>query len=198
MPNKKATKKSVAKKSENQDNITSLAHAGTKEAVAKLETYVAKEKDADKKAMAELALEECRIFYYEPTSDKEEGDYFLLKLIYNKDERLIQRYGKLAALECEVKFAEQEFRVKKARLEKNPKATKEENEIELWLAQDDLDKVQKDLEEIQDWIKDDEAFIETAQSLITTERYKKMPDDFMEHAHFDNEALDDLDDAVKF
>lgn len=185
------TKKSVVKKSEVQDEVMLLAHAGTKEAVAKLEKILATEKDEDKKLTAELALEECRMFYYEPRNEKEEGDYFLLKLIYDKNERLTRRYGKLAALECEVKFAEQEFRVKKAVLEKNPKATKEENEMELWFVQDGLDSAQRDLKEIQDWIKDDENFIETAKKLITTERYKKIPEDYMEHVHFDNEVLDD-------
>lgn len=192
MPNKK----SLAKKPSSQDDIMSLAHAGTKEALAKLEDIVANGKNEDKKAMAELALDECRLFYYEPTNEQEENDYYLLKLIRQKDNRLIDFYAQLSGLECEVKFAEQEVRVAKAIAEQAKKEEKEDKKIAIWVMQDLLTTAEHRLEELQEWIKDDEAFIETARGLITTERYKKLPEDYMDQVHFDNEALEDLFDDL--
>jgi len=182
-------KAKITKKIKNQDSIMSLAHAGTKEAVAKIKAYIAKEKDENKKAMAELALDECQLFYYEPTNEKEEGDYYLLKLISRKENRLTDRYVQLFGLECEVKFVEQELRVVKAISEKVKKKDKEAEDIGVWVAQDSLTTTEQRLKELQDWIKEDEVFIETARGLITTERYKNIPKDFIDHIHFDNECL---------
>jgi len=172
----------------------SLAHVGTKEAVAKLETLVLSEKDQDKKAMAELALEECQQIYYEPKNEKEEADFFLLGLINRRTDNFFRDLEKVSALECRVRFAEQELRVQKVLSKKFSKNDGFLKDVGILVAQDMLTMVRQDLEAVQQVIKENQNFIDTARQLIVTERYKKMPMDFMSGVHFDDEGAEDLFD----
>ena len=68
---KKVVRKSVeAVKVPTESELQGLAHAGTKEAIEKIEKYLQVEGDAEKRAYAELALEECELFYYQSRNEK--------------------------------------------------------------------------------------------------------------------------------
>jgi len=71
-----------------EGELQKLAHEGTKEAIAKIEAYIKSEKDYGKRSYAELAMEECELFYYQPRNKKEEQDFTLCRLI-NEHERRI-------------------------------------------------------------------------------------------------------------
>jgi hypothetical protein len=191
MPKKKPSKKIQAvEKISAYDRLMTLAHAGTKEAVAKLEAGIKAEVDEEKKEMLKLALEECQYFYCQPRNKKEEDDFHLLELIKRKDQRLMNEYRRQTALQSRVAFAEQELRVAKEIFKKFP-TRGEFPDVGVWVAQDMLTMAKQDLEEAERNIEDGELFIETAKSLITTERYKNMPVGFMDSVHFDDEGEDD-------
>lgn len=57
--------------------LQELAHSSTKEAIVKIEKYMKSEKEAGKKAMAEMYLEECEFFYYRASNEKEEQAFML-------------------------------------------------------------------------------------------------------------------------
>lgn len=82
--------------------LNKLAHAGTKEAINKIERYIKIEKDVEKKAYAEMALEECEFLYYQPTNGKEEEEFFLCELIHHKQEQIDDMYVQIENLQEEI------------------------------------------------------------------------------------------------
>jgi hypothetical protein len=183
---KKTQKKTVRKSVEaikviTEGELQGLAHAGTKEAISKIEKYLQTEEDVEKRAYAELALEECELFYYQPMSEKEEEEFTLCELIRRKEdeimnlmlekERVNSRFEKLAL--------EEKVHKKVLAVHKNKKNDWKDNNLADFLArdEDELKQVQSDLAYVEAWVAE-------ARKMITTERYKKMPARHLEHFDF--------------
>lgn len=85
-----------------ESELEKLAHEGTKEALEKLEKYIETEIDFEKRSSAQMALEECEMFYYEPKNRKEEDDFLLSELIRRRAEHIDDATVKVDAIRSNV------------------------------------------------------------------------------------------------
>jgi hypothetical protein len=166
-----------------------LADAGTKESIIKLEKYLKSEKNADQKALIQIALDECEFRYYTPTNDKEEDEFYLAKQIQlrkQKIERLEEELLELAEVtdQCDL---EAKIHAKVLAKHKDRKA-----EWEYKFMPEALFHGFRGHDEIASDIDYETAWIAEAKKSITTPRYKTMPDRFLEHYDIaDNDGTDD-------
>lgn len=178
---KKFNKNEIVKKEVSQGELQKLAHAGTKEAIEKIEKYLKEEKDSEKRAYAQIALGECEMFYYQPKNEKEEEEFMLSELIRRK-ERYID--------EQTMKIDDIKERIEKLMLEKKVHEkvlSKHKNKQEEWKynwMQDFVIMEENELQKIEESLKYDEAWVEEAKKMITTARYKNMPARHLEHYDF--------------
>lgn len=167
MAKRQITKKVGTVASEN--DIKALGKMGTKEAIAKIEAYLKKEKDLDKKELAELALEECENIYYEPTTEKEDEEFYLSWLIMDKENEIAGIEDRIDSLEFSLDKFEIEKKVHARVLAKN-KEKKEDwkyfcvDESVLW-KDSHLAELKEDLAYLRAWV-------DEAKKMITTKRYK--------------------------
>lgn len=197
------SKKSKVKNSElnnlifTEADLQKLAHAGTKEAIAKLEAYMESENNLDKKAYAEMALEECEFFYYQPQNEKEERDFLLCKIISEYQLRLDKLEMKvnetLAYLE---KYElEQDIHKKVLDSHKNKKEDWEYRHMDDFAVWD-----RNHLNELEDDMVYKKAFIDAAKKMILTPKYKNgIPERHISHYDFGfggDEFEDDCCDEV--
>jgi hypothetical protein len=195
-PNKKTTP--VAEFA--PDELQKLAHAGTKEAIGKLKKFIEAEKDDGKRSYAEMALEECEIFYYQPANEKEEQEFLLCELIRERERRIDDLMMKTEEIESDLEKSALEGKVH----EKVLAAHKNMREAWKYNWMEDFDFAEKDeLQKIKEEIAYKQAWIEEAQKMITTARYKNMPARYLEHFDFnfddkfheDDDACRDCDDG---
>jgi hypothetical protein len=174
--------------------LKKLAHAGTKEAVAKIEKYLETEKDAERRAYGEMALEECEFFLYEPRNEKEEKELMLCELIKRRERRVDDLTIKIDGAEMRLEKLALEKKVHKKVLESNK--SKQEDWQYFWL-EDFVGMEKNELQKIEDELAYEEAWIEQAKKMITTERYKKIPFRFLGHFDFgfDEDFPEDDEDA---
>lgn len=182
---KKQSKKVVENKKEVlQSELQKLAHSGTKDAIKKIEKYTKEEKDPGKRAYAEMALEECEMFYYQPTNEKEEKDFDLCKLIRKKEESVEDKKLEIEKLKSILEKSELEGRVHKKVLENNKK--KKEDWQYNWMP-DFVAWERGELEKIKNDIAYDEAWVKEAKKMIKTERYKNIPARYLDRFDIDFE-----------
>lgn len=190
---KKVNKAVVVTKELTPGELQKLAHAGTKEALAKIEKYIKTEKDQDKREFAEMALEECEFFYYEPKNDKEEEEFLLCELIRRRELDIEDMITEAYTLQTRLERATLEGKVHEKVLakHKNKKETWQYN----WMT-DFVTLEQNELQRIEDQIAYDEAWVVEAKKMITTARYKNIPARYMESLQFDfdDEEIFDEDD----
>jgi len=191
---KKSNKVAVVAKELSQGELQKLAHAGTKEALEKIEKYIKSEKDSEKRAYAELALEECEFMYYEPTNEKEEDDYILSELIRRRERNIDDMVMKIDSLKAVLEKSALEGKVHEKVLAKH-KNKREEWQYN-WMS-DFVFYEANELPKLEDQIAYDEAWITEAKKMITTARYKNMPARYLQNIHFDfdGETLDGDDDC---
>lgn len=181
---KKLDKNAVVEKEVVPSELQKLAHVGTKEAIEKIEKYIKTEKDGEKRAYAEMALEECEMFYYQPKNKKEDEEFILCELI-NRKERYID--------DQTMKIDDIKSRIEKLMLEKKVHEkvlAKHKNKKEEWKynwMQDFVIMEENELHKIEEGLEYDEAWVEEAKKMITTERYKNMPARCLGHFDFDEE-----------
>jgi len=173
-----------------QIELNKLAHEGTKEAIAKIKAYIKSEKDCEKKAYAEMALEECEFLYYQPRNEKEEQDFELCRLI-NKYKRHIDD------LEVETDIIREGLARFKLEQDVHKQVlARNKNRKEAWQyhCMDDFVASDKNrLMEIMDDIAYKKAWVEAAEKMIFSARYKGgMPKRQLSHFCFgDNRYVDD-------
>jgi hypothetical protein len=194
MSAKKTTKKLQPKKVPSSSDIMTLAHAGTKEAIAKLESMFDKEIDPSKKDYLLLALEEAEMVYFEPANDQEEKDFGLAKLINDKEEDWFYQDMEAEALECRLDFAELELAVREKMLRDSTGDKKEMAQINRDVAHDMMVMYKNQLAEVKEELSDIEVWIQTAQKMVKTKKYQNLPAVFFDNYHFDDEDLDGIDD----
>lgn len=176
--------------------LQKLAHAGTKEAVEKIEKYIKAAKDPEKKAYAEMVLEECEMFYYQPTNEKEEQEFLLCELIRERERHIDDLMIKTEEIKLDLEKSALEGKVHEKVLATHK--NKQEEWKYNWM--EDFDFTEKDdLQKIEDEIAYKEAWMAEAKKMITTPRYKNMPARYLEHFDFnfddkfredDNECCD--------
>lgn len=193
----KKTGKSVTPAKElTPDELERLAHEGTKEAMAKIEKYIKAEKDSDKRAYGEMALEECEICYCEPVNEKEEDDLMLCELIRQREQDVDDLLIRAEAIDMRLKKLLLEKKVHEKVLAKNK--SKKEAWQHNWMT-DFVTIEEQELQEIEDEIAYDEAWISEAKKMITTKRYKNIPARYLEHFNFNIDSdLDENDDYCSY
>jgi len=191
---KASNKKAVAKKGTVIKNLApgelqKLANAGTKEAIAKIEQYLKIEQDEEKRAYAEMALEECEFIYYQPTSEKEDQEFMLCELIRRRKIDLEDLMMEAGAVQMKMDKLMLEKKVHDRILAKN----KDKKEIWKYNYLPDMLLTEKGvLQELEDAIAYEEAWIAEAKKMITTPRYKNIPDHHLAHFSFEfDEAIDE-------
>jgi len=194
MSAKKITKKLQSKKEVSSTDIMKLAHAGTKEAVAKLEVMIEKETDEAKKDYLFLALQEAELVYFEPTNDQEEKDFCLAKLINDKEEEWFFQDIEINGLACRADFARLDLAVREKMLREITKGDKEMAKLNRDVAQEMLTMAEDQLAEAKEEMADTEAWVQTAKKMLKTKKYQDLPADFFDNYHFDDEVLDEDDE----
>lgn len=159
-----------------------LAHAGTKEAIAKLEAYLGIEKDVEKKGYAEMSLEECEFFYYQPHNEKEEKEFLLCKLINDREVNLSRMEMKIENIKTRLEKFNIEKEVHEKVLVKNKNKKKE---WQYYCMDEFVLPDRNRLEELADTIEYEKAWIKAAKEIIKTQRYKNgIPARHLEHYDF--------------
>lgn len=196
---KKSNKNTLAAEVAPND-LQKLAHAGTKEAIEKIEKFIKTVKDPEKKAYAEMALEECEMFYYQPTNEKEEDEFLLLELIRERERRIDDLMMKVEEIKLDLEKSALERKVHEKVLatHKNKREEWKYNWMEdfVFAEKNDLQKIKDEMAYKQTWI-------EEAKKMITIARYKNMPARYLEHFDFnfddkfheDNNECCDCDDG---
>ena len=141
-----------------------------------------------------MALEECEMFYYQPTNEKEEQEFLLCELIREHERRIDD-----LIMEAE----EDSFVIEKSALEgkvheKVLAAHKNKHEEWKYNWMEDFVFAEKhESQKIKDEIAYKKAWIEEAQKMITTPRYKDMSARYLEHFdfNFDDKFREDGDEC---
>lgn len=188
---KKAKKNEVSVTSEvlTEEKLQKLAHSGTEEAIEKIKNYIENEKDFDKQQYAMMALEECRMFYFQPKNEKEEQELMLSELIWKRKQNADDLSFKIEKLKDKLTEAILDGKVHDKVLAKN-KDKKEEWKFNwsrdaVTSEKDRLSEIEKDLEYLEAWI-------DQAEKMITVKRYKNMPSQYFET--FGSEVEDDCEE----
>lgn len=189
---KKTVKSVVLDKGLTTGDLKKLAQVGTKEAMAKIEKYIKTEKDADKREYAELALEECEFFFYEPTNEKEDEEFMLSALIMRREQDIDDLFAQADAVGMRLERLALEKKVHEKVLAKYK--NKKEEWQNNWMA-DVVVMEEQELQEIEAEIAYEEAWVAEAKKMITTKRYKNIPAIYLEHFNFDEDYCDDNDDC---
>ncbi|MDO9231412.1 MAG: hypothetical protein Q7U36_02980 [bacterium] len=187
---KKAKKEVVVVKELSQSELQKLAHSGTKEAIEKIEKYIKTEKDYEKRSYAEMALEECEMFFYQPKNEKEDEEFMLCELIRQREQSIDDMTMKIDGLEIRLEKSDLDGKVhaKVLAKHKNKKKDWEYN----WMP-DFVSFEENELKKIKEQIEYDEAWVAEAKKMITTARYKNMPTRHLGHFNF-NFGGDSFDD----
>lgn len=188
--NKKTTKELAP------GDLQKLANTGTKEAIAKIEQYLKLEKDEEKRAYAEMALEECEFIYYQPMNEKEDQEFMLSELIRRRKLDLEDLMMEAGAVQMKMDKLMLEKKVHDRIIAKN----KDKKEVWQYNYIPDLLFSEKEaLQQLADVIAYEEAWIAEAKKMITTARYKNIPDHHLEHFSFEfDEDLDESADEEDF
>jgi len=178
---KKSNKSAVEIKELSESELQKLAHEGTGEAMEKINKYIESERDFEKKSYAEMALEECEMFYYQPKNEKEEREFMLCKLIRRREENIDDMMMEIEKLELTLEKSALEGKVHENVLAKH-KNKKEEWKYN-WTP-DFVNYEKNELPKIKENIAYDEAWVAEAKKMITTARYKNIPARHLKHYDF--------------
>jgi len=190
MSKKNKTKKVKAHKLDLPVEINSpayfhnLAHNGDLATIKKLKQIITTDKDNDNVGYAKIALEEAEYFYYSSNNKKEEKEFLLLKMIQQKEDHLFDLELKADTIEFELGKLDLDRMVSDKVLANNPKM----KELPYGFSPDYYTMVKGKLADVESEIEYLTAWISTAQKMITTERYKNIPDEVVRHTHFDAEG----------
>src|SRR3989339_287785 len=173
------------------------AHAGTDESIKQLEKFIISEPNKDLRAYAKIAYDEALFFYYSPNNKQEERDFFLAKMIIQKERWLWDRMDKAEAARFELSKMDIERDIHKSILKTATK--KEREEWKYNFSEDYYTMVRGRLAELTDDISYTSAWLKTARDSIKLKKYKQVPEDLFDHIHFDGEDStfweDDEDDG---
>ncbi len=168
-----------------RDICMTLAHLPTKEAQKLLDKFKESER-AKEVEWLECAIDEGKYWYLSPNNEKEERDFLALKMLYKKDEKVVE-------LMCKHDKHDFQIRTLNIELEALKKLAKEKsNKIEdikyRIIALQDLKKIETtSLKEVEKEIEIQEMIQEKIKQSITTERYKDMDPMYMSEVCFDGE-----------
>lgn len=162
--------------------LQKLAHSATKEAITKIEKYMKSEKEPEKKAMAEMYLEECEFFYYQPSNEKEEQAFMLCVLINNHEKKISKIEMEISRIETKLEKYEMEQAVHEKVLAKH------KNKVNDWQYRRTDDFVvfgNSQLKDLKDDLAYEKAWIEAAKKMISISKYKNcIPERHLSHFDF--------------
>jgi len=171
-----------------QSELNKLAHEGTKEAIAKIKSYIEVEKDYNKKAYAEMALEECELFYYQPQNEKEERDFTLCRIINEYKAKIDDLETEIDKIKAYLEKFELEQTVHIQVLVENKK---KKEDWKYYCSEDFVCGERTRLAEIVDDLEYKKAWIESAKKMIVSKRYiDGIPERHLSHFDF-NDLYDD-------
>lgn len=190
---KKAKREVFVVKELSQGELQKLAHSGTKEAIEKIEKYIKLEKDYEKRSYAQMALEECEMFYYQPKNEKEDEEFMLGELIRRKERKIAEKMMEVDDIEERIEklMIEKKVHEKVLAKHKNKKEEWKYNWLQAFVTMEE-----NKLQEIKESLEYDEAWVVEAKKMITTARYKNMPARYLEHFDFNfgEDSFDDEED----
>lgn len=182
--------------------LLNWAHEGSEASLQKLSDFMLKEKDNDLRQFAQLAYDEAEYLYYSPRNEKEEQEFLLAKMIFERDTRLWEFLGKADAAKLELQRLDVDRRVHHRlmlNLKKQKAKTKTAEEWQYRFSEDYCQTVQHRLQELENDIAYESAWLAQAKAMITTKRFTNIPAEFWEHVHWDGEGqtfwTDDMDNA---
>lgn len=179
--------------------LLNWAHEGSEASLKKLSNFILKEKDSDLREFAQLAYDEAEYFYYSPKGEKEEQEFLLAKMVYERDTRLWELLVKADAAKLELQRLDADRRIhRRLMLElKKKMKMKLAEEWQYRFSEDYCQMVQHRLQELENDIAYESAWLAQAKAMITTKRFTNIPADFWEHVHWDGEGntfwTDDMD-----
>lgn len=198
------TKKKIVKSpkieidlSEDQKNIqkklSTLANLATKEAMDKISDFIISTKDTGLREYAQIAYNDAEFSYFTPVNEREEKELLLAKMIKEHDDRLLNLMSKADGAKLELRRLEIEREVDK-RISPKPKKETAKDALDFSLdesyrfSEDFYKTVEGRLMEIESDVKYESAWINEAEGMIKTDRFKNLPGDFFDHMHFDGEG----------
>ena len=168
-------------KEEMEEICMTLAHLPTKEAKDLLEQFKTSER-AGEVEWLECAIDENEFYYLSPENEQEERDFLAVKLIGEKDERIVELMGECDEHELTVRKYEIELAALRELIADNP-----ELEHNISAIQDLMKIEQKRMEEVRRQIELEEQIQQKIRSSIQTERYKNLDPLIVQNIHLDGE-----------
>jgi|SRR3989338_2667270 len=169
--------------------LVALAHQGTMESIKKISDFTKTAKNKNLKAMAEIAKDEAEYFYYSPTSEQEEKDLLLAKIIRDREDHLTMDLKcQAGAAKFELEKLDLAREIHKKLLKSLPKT--KQKDWQYYFSEDHYQTIANRLQEIEKDIDYETNWIETAKKIIKTKKYLNLPPDFFKHYHWDYEGID--------
>lgn len=193
MARKKVLKSKFKHSPVTEIDLQSLANEGTKEAINKLNAFLKTEKDLNKRDYAVMALEECELFYYSPTNEKEEEEFLLCNIILQKEDHIKNLEMEINKVSAKLDRFALERKVHEKLLLKNKN---KRGDWEYCCREEYMSADFERLKDLKDNIIYEKAWVAEAKKTIMTARYKPcIPKHYLDHFDIiDNEEADDLDD----
>ena len=193
MPKKKNVPVSKQSNSSSSKDLQTLAHEGTLEAVKKIKAIHDKATGEDQ-FLAELALEEATYLYTSPTNKAEEQDWRLLSLINKREEEQLDLFEEREMVHEKLEDLVIEQKVAEALVHQASQKEKERLQVSVNVLRDLQAMTQQRLQELEQHLHDDEQWIKTAKELVTTKKYRSMPEEFRSFIQNEEDMCDECDD----
>ena len=161
-----------------------LAHGGNEESIKKLKKIIETDPDEQVRETAKIALDEAEYFYYSSNNEKEEKEFLLLKMVQCKEDRLFALEMKADTVKFELGKLDLDRIVDDKVMKNNPKM----KDWPLGFSLDYYTTVKNKLEDVKMEIEYLTAWISAAKKMITTKRYKTIPEAALRDVHFDAEG----------
>lgn len=167
--------------------LQALAHEGTKEALAKLNDFIAKEQNSDLRCHGMIARGECELFYYGANTEQEEQDWLLAKMAMLNEERIDDLEIKIAGAKFELKKMDLERKVHQALMKKV--SAKEREEWKYNFSEDYYQMVVNRLVDLEGESRYYQSLAKTGRSLIKTKKYSAVPVRALREIKLDGENI---------
>ena len=169
-------------KEELEEICMTLGHLPTKKAQDLLQKFKNSKRAKDVEWL-DCAIEEGKYLYLSSTNEQEERDLLALKLLYDKDNEIVEHMGKRDGHDYAIRKMKIELEALDELLKEDP-----DIEIEILAMQSVMQFETGKLEEVEKNMELQEKIREKIKQSITTERYKNVDPMYMANIHFDGEV----------
>jgi len=160
-----------------------LAHLPTEEAKKILAEFKNSER-AEEVGLLDFAIEENETWYLSPNNEAEERDFLALKMVGEKDDRIVELMTKCDTCELNIRKYEIEREAIEELLPENPDFKYDLSALHdlLVMEQDRLEKLRLDIER-------EEKIQAQIKASIKTEKLKNLDPSALDNFHFDGEEF---------